>query len=83
MKIYDYPKEGTVPLGVHLLQTQQFITRALEMTRDMLPGLLAVQKIRHERYLKRLADPKPLIPDEGIEDEQSMQEPEVQTEQSI
>lgn len=55
--IYNYPKKGTIPLGVHMMQTQEFLTKALQMTADMIPTLVAVHKIRRERMLARLSEP--------------------------
>ena len=58
MRIYDYPKKGTIPLGVHLMQTMEFTKKALEMTCDMIPGLIKVQQIRREMALSgRKIDP--------------------------
>ena len=57
MRIYDYPKKGTIPLGVHLMQTMEFTKKALEMTLDMIPALVKVQHIRREMALRRKNDP--------------------------
>lgn len=54
-------------LGIHMTETHEFLTKALQMTADMIPNLVAVQKIRRERLLKRMADPKPIIEGEGDE----------------
>jgi len=79
--IYDYPKKGTVPLGVHMMQTQEFLTKALQMTADMIPTLVAVQKIRRERMLARLSEP--IIKGEGAESSEEMECDSGITEQSI
>jgi len=54
-----------ISLGEHMMKTQEFVTKALQMTADMIPDLVAVQKIRRERMLKRLSEPNA---NEGAED---------------
>ena len=81
MKIYDYPKKGTIPLGVHMMQTRDFLMKASQMTLDMIPDLVKIQKIRRERMSQRLAEP--IIKGEGSEDEQELNDETVHTEQGI
>jgi len=82
MKLYDYPKEGTVPLGVHMMQTQQILTKIIEITKnDIVPTLIKIKEMRRKRMLANW-NPQ----SEGIEDEASMQEPDTTlgiTERSI
>lgn len=76
-KIYDYPKEGTIPLGVHMMQSQFLLKNILQTTKDILPTLIKIKEMRRKRMLSKWH------PGEGIEDEATMQEPEPHTENSF
>lgn len=59
-------KPEKISIGEHMMKTQEFLVKALEMTRDMIPTLVLVNKIKRERALSK----KLILPNagEGAED---------------